>query len=64
MATLDINEGFDSVGKKISINKKYKKIIDDVNELKKKKGDSFEEKTSNLSKQLSEAKKNKKKYQK
>jgi hypothetical protein len=60
MAVLDINEGFDSVGKKISTNKKYKKIKEDVDNLKKKKGSTFEEKTSNLSKQLSEAKKIKK----
>ncbi len=64
MAVLDINEGFDSVGKKISTNKKYKKIKEDVDQLKKKKGSAFEEKTSNISKQLSEAKKNTKKYQK
>jgi hypothetical protein len=64
MATLDINNGFDSVGGKISINKKYKKIKEDSDNLKKKKGSSLEEKTSNISKQLSEAKKNKKKHQK
>jgi hypothetical protein len=64
MATLDINNGFDSVGGKISINKKYKKIKEDSDNLKKKKGSSLEEKTSSQSKQLSEAKKNKKKHQK
>lgn len=64
MAVLDINEGFNSVGGKISINKKYKKIKEDVDQLKKKKGSAFEEKTSNISKQLSEAKKNTKKHQK
>lgn len=62
MAVLDINDGFDSVGKKISTNKKYKKIKEDVDNLKKKAGSTFEKSKSSISKQLSDAQKNKKKY--
>ena len=62
MAVLDVNDGFKSVGDKISTTKKYKKIKEDSDNLKKKKGDTFEKKKSDLTKQLSEAKKNTKKF--
>ena len=64
MAVLDVNEGFNSVGDKISTNKKYKKIKEDSDNLKKKRGSSFEKKQSSVSTQLSDAQKTKKRYQK
>ena len=45
MAVLDVNDGFKSVGDKISTTKKYKKIKEDSDTLKKKKGDTFEKKS-------------------
>ena len=62
MATLDVNDGFNSVGDKITTTKKYKKIKEDSDNLKKKKGSSFEKKSSDLKKQLSETKKETKKF--
>ena len=52
MAALDVNDGFKSVGDKITTTKKYKKIKEDSDNLKKKKGSSFEKKSSDLKKQL------------
>ena len=62
MAVLDVNEGFKSVGDKITTTKKYKKIKEDSDTLKKKKGDTFEKKSSELKKQLSEVNKETKKF--
>ena len=62
MAVLDVNDGFKSVGDKISTTKKYKKIKEDSDTLKKKKGDTFEKKSSDLKKQLSEVNKESKKF--
>jgi hypothetical protein len=62
MAVLDVNEGFKSVGDKITTTKKYKKIKEDSDTLKKKKGDTFEKKSSDLKKQLSEVNKETKKF--
>lgn len=62
MAVLDVNEGFKSVGDKITTTKKYKKIKEDFDELKKKKGSTFEKKSSDLKKQLSDATKDTKKF--
>ena len=62
MAALDVNDGFKSVGDKITTTKKYKKIKEDSDNLKKKKGSSFEKKSSDLKKQLSETKKETKKF--
>jgi hypothetical protein len=42
MAVPDINEGFKSISDKITTNKKYQKIKEDVDNLKKKAGSSFE----------------------
>jgi len=64
MATLDVNDGFKSVGDKISTIKKNKKIKEDSDSLKKKRGSTFEKKQSSVSTQLSDAQKTKKKYQK
>ena len=64
MAVLDVNDGFKSVGDKISTTKKYKKIKEDSDNLKKKKGSTFEKKKSDTTKQLSDAKKAVKKFQK
>jgi hypothetical protein len=64
MAVLDVNDGFKSVGDKIETNKKYKKIKEDSDNLKKKRGSSFEKKQSSTSTQLSDAQKSKKRYQK
>tara|TARA_R110000868_G_scaffold84_3_gene852 strand:+ start:2168 stop:4087 length:1920 start_codon:yes stop_codon:yes gene_type:complete len=64
MAVLDVNEGFNSIGDKISTDKKYKKIKEDSDNLKKKRGSSFEKKQSSTSTQLSDAQKTKKRYQK
>jgi hypothetical protein len=62
MAVLDVNDGFKSVGDKITTTKKYKKIKEDSDELKKKKGSTFEKKSSDLKKQLSDANKDTKKF--
>jgi hypothetical protein len=64
MATLDINDGFKSVSDKVTTNKKYKKLKEDVDKLKKNGGTSFEEDKKNSTSQLSNAKKQKKKHQK
>lgn len=61
---LDINEGFKSVSDKITTNKKYKKIKEDVDELKKKAGSSFEQSKDKISGQLSNLKDYKKRFQK
>lgn len=61
---LDINEGFKSVSNKITTNKKYKKIKEDVDELKKKAGSSFEQSKDKISGQLSNLKDYKKRFQK
>lgn len=64
MAVLDVNDGFNSIGKKIETNKKYKKLKDDVDGLKKKAGSTFEKSKNFTSTQLSSAQETKKKYQK
>jgi hypothetical protein len=64
MPVPDINEGFKSISNKVTTNKKYKKIKDDVDNLKKKAGSSFEKKKDKTSTTLSDASKLKKKYQK
>jgi len=64
MAVPDINDGYKSISNKITTNKKYKKLKEDVDELKKKKGETFEKSKSKVSTTLSDAQKLKKKYQK
>jgi hypothetical protein len=64
MPVPDINEGFKSISNKVTTNKKYKKIKDDVDNLKKKTGSSFEKKKDKTSTTLSDASNLKKKYQK
>ena len=64
MPVPDINEGFKSISDKVTTNKKYKKIKDDVDNLKKKAGSSFEKASDKTSTTLSEASNLKKKYQK
>jgi hypothetical protein len=64
MPVPDINEGFKSISNKVTTNKKYKKIKDDVDNLKKKAGSSFEKANDKTSTTLSEASNLKKKYQK
>lgn len=64
MAVPDINDGYKSISNKITTNKKYKKLKDDVDNLKKKKGETLEKAKSKTSTTLSEASKLKKKYQK
>lgn len=64
MAVPDINDGYKSISDKVTINKKYKKLKEDINELKKKAGSTFEESAKKTSTTLSDAKKLKKKYQK
>ena len=64
MPVPDINDGFKSISDKVTTNKKYKKIKDDVDNLKKKAGSSFEKASDKTSTTLSEASKLKKKYQK
>ena len=61
---LDVNEGFKSVSNKITTNKKYKKIKDDVDKLKKRAGNTFEQAKDKISSPLSSASNNKKRYQK
>ena len=60
----DTEDGFNEVEKKTTILKKYKKVNDDVKELRKKAGKTLEKKKSQVSTQLSDAKKLKNKYQK
>ena len=64
MPVPDINDGFKSISDKVTTNKKYKKIKDDVDNLKKKKGSSFEKASDKTSTTLSDASKLKKKHQK
>ena len=64
MPVPDINDGFKSISDKVTTNKKYKKIKDDVDNLKKKTGSSFEKASDKTSTTLSEASNLKKKYQK
>lgn len=64
MAVPDINDGYKSISNKITTNKKYKKLKEDVDQLKKKKGETFEKAKSKTSTTLSDAQKLKKKYQK
>ena len=64
MPVPDINDGFKSISDKVTTNKKYKKIKDDVDNLKKKAGSSFEKASDKTSTTLSEASNLKKKYQK
>ena len=60
----DTEDGFNDVEKKTTVLKKYKKVNDDVKELRKKAGKTLEKKKSEVSTQLSDAKKLKNKYQK
>ena len=60
----DTEDGFNEVDKKTTVLKKYKKANDDVKELRKKAGKTLEKKKSEVSTQLSDAKKLKNKYQK
>ena len=60
----DTEDGFNDVEKKTTVLKKYKKVNDDVKELRKKAGKTLEKKKSETSTQLSDAKKLKNKYQK
>jgi hypothetical protein len=62
MPVPDINDGFKSISDKVTTNKKYKKIKDDVDNLKKKAGSSFEKANDKTSTTLSEASNLKKKY--
>ena len=48
MAVPDINDGYKSISNKITTNKKYKKLKEDVDELKKKKGETFEKSKSKI----------------
>lgn len=64
MAVPDINEGFKSISDKITTNKKYQKIKEDVDNLKKKAGSSFEKSLDKTTTTLSDANNSKKKYQK
>jgi F0F1-type ATP synthase membrane subunit b/b' len=64
MAVPDINDGYKSISNKITTNKKYKKLKEDVDQLKKKKGETFEKAKGKVSTTLSDASKLKKKYQK
>ncbi len=63
MALDDINDN-KKIKSKSSILKKYKQFKDGEKELKKNSGDTFEQKKSDITTQLSEAKKLKSKYQK
>lgn len=63
MALDDINDN-KKIKSKSSILKKYKQFKDGEKELKKNSGDTFEQKKSDITAQLSEAKKLKSKYQK
>ena len=60
----DTEDGFKVVEKKTEILKKYKKVKGDIEDLKKKAGDSLEKKKSQVATQLSDAKELKNKYQK
>ena len=60
----DTEDGFNEVEKKTTVLKKYKKVNDDVKELRKKAGKTLEKKKSEVSTQLSDSKKLKNKYQK
>jgi hypothetical protein len=60
----ETEEGFNDVEKKTTILKKYKKVSSDIEDLRKKAGKTLEKKKSEVSTQLSDAKKLKNKYQK
>ena len=60
----DTEDGFNDVDKKTTILKKYKKVSSDIEDLRKKSGKTLEKKKSEVSTQLSDAKKLKNKYQK
>jgi hypothetical protein len=60
----DTEDGFKVVEKKTEVLKKYKKVKGDIEDLKKKAGDSLEKKKSQVATQLSDAKELKNKYQK
>ena len=60
----DTEDGFNDVEKKTTILKKYKKVSSDIEDLRKKAGKTLEKKKSEVSTQLSDAKKLKNKYQK
>ena len=60
----DTEEGFNEVDKKTTVLKKYKKVSSDIEDLRKKAGKTLEKKKSEVSTQLSDAKKLKNKYQK
>ncbi len=64
MAVPDINDGYKSISNKITTNKKYKKLKEDVDKLKKKAGSTLEESAKKTSTTLTEATNLKKKYQK
>ena len=52
----DTEDGFKVVEKKTEILKKYKKVKGDIEDLKKKAGESLEKKKSQVTTQLSDAK--------
>ena len=52
----DTEDGFNEVEKKTTVLKKYKKVNDDVKELRKKAGKTLEKKKSDVSTQLSDSK--------
>lgn len=60
----DTEDGFNDVDKKTTVLKKYKKVSSDIEDLRKKAGKNLEKKKSEVSTQLSDAKKLKNKYQK
>jgi hypothetical protein len=53
----ETEEGFNDVEKKTTILKKYKKVSSDIEDLRKKAGKTLEKKKSEVSTQLSDAKK-------
>ena len=53
---LDINDGYKSIQKKISSTQKYKQVDKDIQDLKKKNGESLEIVNKDISKQLSSVK--------
>jgi hypothetical protein len=61
---LDINDGYKSIQKKISSTQKYKQVDKDIQDLKKKNGESLEIVNKDISKQLSTAKKEVDKFEK
>jgi len=61
---LDINDGYKSIQKKISSTQKYKQVDKDIQDLKKKNGESLEIANKEISKQLSGVKKEVDKFEK